>query len=646
MTDAPRLLRGTLPCLAALALATGFVLPANAQGPTATRSAQWWLTALNASRAWRAAPAQGKGVTVAVLSTGVDATHPDLAADVTTGQDFCDCGRTAGSPFWGHEGTAVASLLAGHGHGPGAGHGAAGAAGAGVAGTDGITGIAPGARILSVQVTLEYNDPLNTDPAITRRLPGAIAAGIRYAVAHGASVIALPLDPGTLGPAASGDPAAAGGSPTERAAVSYALARNVVLVAPAGDNGASTGSVNYPAAYPGVVAVGATGPGGQLAPFTNRRGYVALTAPGTGLTVADPDGGYSTLASTDMSAALTAGVAALIRSQYPRLTATEVARALEAGTRPAGAHPAPGSGHGALDAAGALTVAAQLAAAAHPVPAHTAPPSPPPPSPQPSPRVSHHRAAVRAADPGTLAGSLLRYAVVAACALIAVLAIALALSAARRRRTQAARRPQATQRPGQRGSHARRPGAGVPSQTAGRPGAGMWGQPRALGPGGAASSRLGDAGKDGTPRIIPLRTIGTLGMTGRAQRSRRPTGKPPWDAASPPAAELPRHPGYPALPSGDGSAAPLSLPSSRALPSPRALPGLPAASGPPAGQPAALAPWEQSPEEFAAARVPTDVPEWLVNSGPMYVWNPNAATAPQPAIAKDAIAKDEEQGGG
>src|SRR6185437_5623387 len=229
---------------------------------------------------------------------------------------------------------------------------------------------------------------------------------------------------------------------------------------------------------------------------------------------------------------------------------------------------------------------------------------------------------------------LLRYAVIAACVLIVLLAIALALSAARRRRTQAARRPQATQRPGQGGSPARRPGAGAPSQTAGRPGAGMWGQPRALGPGGAASGRLGGAGKDGAPRIIPLRTIGTLGMTGRAQRSRRPTGKPPWDAASPPAAELPRHPGYPALPPGDGSAAPLSLASCRAMPGP------PAAGGPPAGQPAALAPWEQSPEEFAAAPVPTDVPEWLVNSGPMYVWNPNASTAPQPAIAKD-----EEQGG-
>ena len=137
-------------------------------------------------------------------------------------------------------------------------------------------------------VTLEYDDPLNSDAAITKRLPDAIAAGIRYAVAHGARVIALPLDPGTLGLAAGGDPAAAGGSAAERSAVAYAVAHDVVLVAPAGDNGMGAGTVNYPAAYPGVLAVGATAKGGQLASFTNKSSYVALTAPGAGLTVAAP----------------------------------------------------------------------------------------------------------------------------------------------------------------------------------------------------------------------------------------------------------------------------------------------------------------------------------------------------------------------
>src|SRR5450756_2668755 len=154
------------------------------------------------AQAWRAASAEGKGVTVAVLSTGVYSRHLDLTGTVTAGPDLSQTGRKPGDQYWGAEGTAVASLIAGHGHGKGR--------------ADGITGVAPGARILSVQVNLEYNDPLNSDAAIAKRLPAAIATGIRYAVSHGATVIALPLDPGTLGSAASGDPAAAG-SP----AVSY-----------------------------------------------------------------------------------------------------------------------------------------------------------------------------------------------------------------------------------------------------------------------------------------------------------------------------------------------------------------------------------------------------------------------------------------
>ena len=68
--------------------------------------------------AWRAAPAAGKGVTVAVLSTGVDGSHPDLTGTVTTGPDFAKTGRGPGQAFWADEGTAVAGLIAGHGHGP------------------------------------------------------------------------------------------------------------------------------------------------------------------------------------------------------------------------------------------------------------------------------------------------------------------------------------------------------------------------------------------------------------------------------------------------------------------------------------------------------------------------------------------------
>ncbi len=80
------------------------------------RNQEWWLTSLHVTKAWLSS--RGAGVTVAVLDTGVDANQPDLAGSVTTGRDYTGSGRAAGGPFWGIHGTAVASLIAGHGHGP------------------------------------------------------------------------------------------------------------------------------------------------------------------------------------------------------------------------------------------------------------------------------------------------------------------------------------------------------------------------------------------------------------------------------------------------------------------------------------------------------------------------------------------------
>jgi subtilisin family serine protease len=596
VTNVARLLRGLLPVLAASAAATAVALPAAAAAPPAvTRSSQWWLSSLRVPAASRAAPEAGKGVTVAVLSTGVDAKHQDLAGTVIGGPDFSKTGRAPGGSYWGAEGTAVASLIAGHGHGSG--------------GSAGITGVAPGAKILSLQVTLEYDDPLNSAAAITGNLPAAIAAGIRYAVGHGATVIALPLDPGTLGAAPAGDPAA-GGSAAERAAVSFALARNVILVAPAGDNGAATDSVNYPAAYPGVIAVGATSRTGELAPFTNTGSYVALTAPGSGTTpgqalsggmtadpaagllVAAPDGGYEPLASSDMSAALTAGVAALIRSRYPWLTVAEVTQAIEHGATPppgaAGNRVAAGWGHGALDAGAALTSAAAIAAA-HPAPA---PPATQPTAPAVAPATTGttHRAAAGQSDPGGLLRSLVVDLAVAAGVLIACLVAAITLTRLRRRARRAKSDVRRAGRPARivgrarhaRGQQATRT-APVPARVV------IWPSTPALPASGASGSSQAPA---------------PLGKHGGAYRRQRPAGNPPWQPAAPP-----RSPG----------SLPMMLPAQPALES--------------AEQP--LAPWEQSPAEFATAPAIDDVAPWPVsNTGPMYVWNP-AATGPIVAIGNE-----------
>ena len=317
---------------------------------TGVQGQEWWLAGLHVRQAWRTT--EGAGITVAVLSTGVAAGHPDLAGSVSTGPDFTGSGRTAGGPFWGIDGTEVAGVIAGHGHGTG--------------GESGILGIAPAAKILSIRVNLEYNDPLNSDPAIARRLPAAIADGITYAVDHGARVIDLPLDPGTAGLTGQGDPAAAGGSQAEQAAVAYALRKNVVLVAPAGDDAQGPGLVNYPAAYPGVIAVGAVARDGQLAPFSSRHSYVSLTAPGVDLMAAVPPDDYARISSTSTSSGIVAGVAALIRSRFPHLTVAQVTLALTGRHATTDRADAPGTGHGTVDAARAVEEAAAIISASQP----------------------------------------------------------------------------------------------------------------------------------------------------------------------------------------------------------------------------------------------------------------------------------------
>ena len=414
-------------------------MPVAGQG---VQAQEWWLGGLHVRQTWPGT--EGAGIIVAVLGTGVDSRHPDLAGSVTTGPDYTGSGRTAGGPFWGVNGTEVAAAIAGHGHGTGR--------------ADGLLGVAPAAKILSIRVTLEYNDPLNSDRAIARRLPGAIARGIIYAVDHGARVIDLPLDPGTAGLTGQGNPAAAGGSPAERAAVAYALRRNVVLVAPAGDDGQGPGLVDYPAAYRGVIAVGAVGRNGQVAPFSSRHSYVSLTAPGVGLTAAIPPDGYARISSTSTSSGIVAGVAALILSRFPHLTAAQVGQALTRGTTRARTA-APGAGHGIIDAARAVGLATSISVAAEPAsPAAT-------PSPSQPERLS--TTAAHGASASNLAGSLVRYVVAGLCVLIVLLVGLLLVMRRRRERSRAAAADAGPGRARPRGQHEQRRPELVPGPVTG-----------------------------------------------------------------------------------------------------------------------------------------------------------------------------------
>jgi hypothetical protein len=325
------------------------------------RQQEWWLGKLNVTQAWQGS--KGHGVLVAVLSDGIDPEQSDLAGSVTVGPDYTNSHETVPT-YIGIQGTAIASLIAGHGHGTGD--------------DSGIVGIAPRARILSVRVTLDPDDPALDSTATGAGLPDTIAAGIRYAVAKHAKVIDLPLDPAQPSPAAlaaitgvpiggtppetAGITAAAGGSTIEQQAVAYALHQGVVLVAPAGDNGEGSDATNYPAAYPGVISVGAFGDTLVKAAYSSRLPYVDLIAPGDGVMAATA-ASYTELHSTTAASAMVAGVAALIRSRFPHLTPAQVSHALTSSTlyRKASGRKV-GSGYGTVNAQRALAAAATLAA--------------------------------------------------------------------------------------------------------------------------------------------------------------------------------------------------------------------------------------------------------------------------------------------
>ena len=535
-------LRFLRPVMALIATGTAAVTIGLSGVPAAhadqIRHKEWWLRTLGVTGAWAAT--QGAGVTVAVLSDGVDASHADLTGAVAAAPALTGAPRASGR-YFGEQGTPIASLIAGRGHGSG--------------GSSGILGVAPAARILSLQVTLPADDPQLSQSSVAAAIPNAIAAGIKYAVSHGASVIDLPIDPGQPGSSGTGGAsAAAGGSPAEQAAVSYALAHNVVLVAPAGDDGASSDSPNYPAAYPGVISVGAFDSAVTKAPWSSHQGYVTVTAAGAGVTAAASAGGYQTVNSTSAASAMVAGIVALIRAQYPGLSVNQVRHAITSSTvygRAGGR--TDGSGYGTVNADKAMAAAATLAM---PAGARAGAGAQPPVAP----------AAVSAVSPTQGIGSQLIRAGEISAALFALLLLLIAAYAATgRRRRRPASQPAVTAQWAHRQGQSRYPqvaaadadrmlevftspvsepdrGALAGASGFGSAGGfgsahGGWADDGLFAP---AGGRLADGAIAGPPMAADSAGWQSHGPATRAV-SRRPavSGAPPWEPASAPHTELP-----------------------------------------------------------------------------------------------------------
>ncbi|OIJ84557.1 type VII secretion-associated serine protease mycosin [Streptomyces colonosanans] len=320
--------------LTALLAGTLALLPSAAAHADGIRAQEWALDALHAHEVWKTT--EGKGITVAVLDTGVDATHPDLSGNILEGKDMVGFGARRGDRAWARHGTSMAGIIAGHGHG--------------IGNADGVMGIAPEAKILPVRVILEDGDPARAQARKTRG--NALAEGIRWAADHGADVINLSLGDDSD----SAHPEAA-----EDEAVQYALKKGAVVVASAGNGGEKGDHISYPAAYPGVIAATAVDRYGTRAAFSTRRWYATVSAPGVNVVIADPDRKYYEGWGTSAASAFVSGAVALIRAAHPGLTPAQIKQLLEKTARhaPTGGRD-DSRGFGFIDPAAAVKAAAHL----------------------------------------------------------------------------------------------------------------------------------------------------------------------------------------------------------------------------------------------------------------------------------------------
>jgi subtilisin family serine protease len=313
------------------------VLAVPARADSIRDSQQWVFSMMNVASAWQLT--EGEGVTVAVVDSGVDGHVSDLTGQVSTGPDFTGVSTKDSNPNWGVHGTWMASLIAGHGHGELSG--------------DGVMGIAPKARVLSVRVIPDRADPAYTtyEHEPETKIQDSLANGINYAVSSGAQVISMSI--GYSSP-----------STVVRQALLNAYRHGVVVVASAGNSGTyrdSQAPESFPADYPGVISVGAVSASGSVAGFSSDNLSVQVAAPGVNVPAQGRDGQYWYVSGTSPACALVAGVAALIKARYPHLAPDLVAKALTSTTtgQPPGGYDSQ-VGFGIVDAAAALAEAGQL----------------------------------------------------------------------------------------------------------------------------------------------------------------------------------------------------------------------------------------------------------------------------------------------
>jgi thermitase len=251
-----------------------------AAGARAEATSGGALVQVDAQRAWPLVA--GRQIPpVAVLDSGIDASHPDLAGKVIAARDFVDATGDTSDASW--HGTAVAGVIA-------------------ASNTDQASAVCPSCSLVSAKVLDAQDAGDDTE----------IAHAVLWAVNAGARVVNLSM----TGP---------GEAPVLRAAIRAATKRGAVVVAAAGNDGSTDPS--FPAADPNVIGVAATTDTDTLYSWSNRGAWVTIAAPGATTTTLR-GGGYTTFLGTSAAAPAVAAAAAECLAVAPKLSPRAVRRIL------------------------------------------------------------------------------------------------------------------------------------------------------------------------------------------------------------------------------------------------------------------------------------------------------------------------------
>lgn len=258
------------------------VVGASSAHAQTVRAAQWYLDSWKIEEAWKIT--QGEGVTVAVIDTGVNSSHPDLVGQVSEAPAWPGYGNS--------HGTSMASSIVGTGRGSGG---------------QGAYGVAPKAKVVSYNVGLGAGELTDLNKVVP---------AIRAAADSPAKIINLSFGSGPI--------------PSQNEAVAYAVSRGKLVVAAGGNVEEYNQTTSYPASVPGVLGVGAYDQNGTAWTNTLAGYWISLAAPGVDIVSACNNGttSYCKASGTSDSAALTSGVAALLWAKYPHYTANQIIRVL------------------------------------------------------------------------------------------------------------------------------------------------------------------------------------------------------------------------------------------------------------------------------------------------------------------------------